>query len=467
MEDFRGDVGETAATAGQILLGQSLRGTLSLVGPLLYRTVERDWYRVELQAGVTYTMALRGEAASGGRPVLDNPVVALVDSTGTEIRTRAAATPGSTASESLTVSQTGTYYLVARSAHEAAGLGGPAIDGGDYVISLYTGATAPAAPSLQVGTEGKDDLFAVLRPVFGVEGDDILTGRDASTSGPLTLHGRDTLYGGSGNDSLYGLGDNDLLYGDAGNDRLEGHGGSDTLYGGAGDDLLTGLDGADLMFGDGGNDRLYGGDGSDTLYGGDGMDTLDGSSGDDFLFGGSTAADLRDVIYAGAGHDSADGGAGDDEIWGGEGNDTLLGGAGTDTLLGQDDADMLNGLEGSDLLYGGAGNDTLAGGYGFDRLNGGAGADTFFHAGVAGHGSDWIQDYSAAQMDVLLTGNAFSLISQYRVFNAFTPGAGDAAVAETFVVYAPTGQTLFALVDGSAQSSIYLKIALTTYDLLA
>jgi Ca2+-binding RTX toxin-like protein len=116
---------------------------------------------------------------------------------------------------------------------------------------------------------------------------------------------------------------------------------------------------------------------------------------------------------------------------------------------------------------GGDGDDFLNGGFGFDRLNGGLGADVFFHLGVADHGSDWIQDYSAAQGDVLQVGIAGATRADFQINQALTPGAGAADVAEAFVIYRPTGQILFALVDGMGQDEITLRIGADVFDLLA
>ena len=240
----------------------------------------------------------------------------------------------------------------------------------------------------------------------------------------------------------------------------------ETVLAGRGSDSVTGNEAANRIEGGLGNDRLLGEAGADTLYGGDGQDTLNGGIGDDFLFGGSTAADLRDVVYGGDGHDSIDGGYGNDELNGGNDNDTVSGGIGADTLIGNDGNDLLAGMGGGDLLYGNGGNDTLNGGFGYDRLNGGAGADSFYHQGVADHGSDWVQDYSAAEGDVLSVGIAGATASQFQVNFATTAGAGSAAVAEAFIIYKPTGQILWALVDGADDSSINLRIAGQTFDLL-
>ena len=58
---------------------------------------------------------------------------------------------------------------------------------------------------------------------------------------------------------------------------------------------------------------------------------------------------------------------------------------------------MITGSALSDLVSGNAGNDFVNGGFGNDRINGGSGADRFFHLGIRGHGSDFVQDYNAAE----------------------------------------------------------------------
>ena len=214
-----------------------------------------------------------------------------------------------------------------------------------------------------------------------------------------------------------------------------------------------------------GNDLLRGAAGPDTLSGGDGADTLIGGDGDDRLIGGATEADLRDVVYGGDGNDWIDGGYGNDELRGDTGDDTISGGFGTDTVIGADGNDVLTGEAWSDILYGGAGNDFINGGFGYDRMNGGSGADRFFHLGVADHGSDWIQEYNAAEGDVLVFGRAGTR-DQFQVNFTETANAGESGIEEAFVVYRPTGQILWALVDGGGQAEINLQLAGVVYDLL-
>jgi hypothetical protein len=237
-------------------------------------------------------------------------------------------------------------------------------------------------------------------------------------------------------------------------------------------DTLDGTDGADVIRGLGDTDILRGGLGNDSLFGGDGADTLNGGDGDDFIFGGDSSADLRDLVFAGAGNDSVDAGYGNDEVFGQGGNDTIAGGFGSDTLQGQDGNDVITGSALSDLVFGNAGDDFVNGGFGHDRINGGTGADRFFHLGILDHGSDFIQDYNASEGDRLLFGVAGATRSQFQVNinDAVAPDgekAGDDNVQEAFVIYRPTGQIMWALIDGAGQSSINLQLGSDVFDLMA
>lgn len=226
-------------------------------------------------------------------------------------------------------------------------------------------------------------------------------------------------------------------------------------------DIDTVIDGTD------GNDRLTGTDLGDTINGFDGADTINGGGGDDVIVAGRTTADLRDIVYGGEGNDQIDGGHGNDSLRGDDGDDSIDGGYGADTVVGGTGNDMLSGAPSGDVLFGGDGDDLLNGGFGFDREVGGDGADRFFHVGVLGHGTDWIQDYDGAENDVLVFGNVAATRAQLQVNWATTPNAGDAGVQEALVVYRPTGQIIWALIDGAANDHIWLQIGTQTYDLLA
>ena len=223
-------------------------------------------------------------------------------------------------------------------------------------------------------------------------------------------------------------------------------------------------DDADYFSGLAGDDIARGGNGNDVLMGGAGSDRLNGGDGDDTVMGGSEG----DLVFGGAGDDRVDGQDGNDVIFGMDGDDVLDGRAGSDTIAGQDGADTITGGGLGDQLFGNAGDDFLNGGFGFDRLNGGEGADEFFHLGVADHGSDWIQDFGEG--DVLVLGIEGATVDDFVVQTTHSgneTNAGDADVQEAFVTYVPTGQILFALVDGDGLDEINLRSGQETFDLLA
>ncbi|MEP2758765.1 MAG: BspA family leucine-rich repeat surface protein [Hyphomicrobiales bacterium] len=219
-----------------------------------------------------------------------------------------------------------------------------------------------------------------------------------------------------------------------------------------------------------GNDKIIGSAHSDTLEGGLGADVLIGGEDDDVLYGAlmseQQAEDRADRIYAGGGNDLARGGYGNDALRGDAGHDTLIGEQGADSIYGGTGDDVLTGAALSDLIFGGDGDDFLNGGFGYDRLNGGTGADRFFHSGDTGHGTDWVQDYAATEGDVLHFGGP-ATSDDFRVRLASTDGAGADVTPEAFVIHHPTGQILWALVDGGGQSSINLQIGGEVFDLLA
>ena len=276
-------------------------------------------------------------------------------------------------------------------------------------------------------------------------------------SNPFTL---DTLAGNTGVEGLWVYemrGGGSGAYQPVSGLTLTGTNNGEVLEGASNNDLIRGLDGSDILRGSGGNDWLYGGDGADTLNGG---------SGDDFIFGGDSINDLRDVVYAGDGNDTVDAGYGNDLVYGGDGADTISGGFGADTLIGQGGSDAITGSALSDQIFGGDGDDFINGGFGHDRINGGAGADRFFHLGIQDHGSDWIQDFSAAQADVLVWGGGVATFADFQVNYADTANSGVSGVSEAFIIFRPTNQILWGLVDGGDQTEITLRILGQDYNLL-
>ena len=175
----------------------------------------------------------------------------------------------------------------------------------------------------------------------------------------------------------------------------------------------------------------------------------------DGLVSGMTLEDS--VINGTAASDTIIAGDADDFIFGGAGRDVITGGFGADQINGESGGDSLTGSARADVLIGGAGDDFLNGGWGFDRLTGGEGADRFFHLGVPDHGSDWVMDYSASEGDVLVFGGS-ATAEDFIVQYAATEGAGADWTREAFVTYIPTGEILWALVDGEGEE-ILLRLS--------
>ena len=362
-------------------------------------------------------------------------------------------------------------------------IGGPGDDTifpglGSDLIRPGDGANLIEGPASELNGDRIDDGFGtedaiILRNANFTGEPDILFTPDAGGSGPGSTSVMLDL-DGDGTKEFSILFDGDLTSTELGVvDEGDDIGiGAIVFNGTANEDTLVGNRLSNQLNGFDGNDRLIGLAGNDTLAGGDGADTLNGGDGNDVIRGGATEADLRDVIFGGDGNDDIDAGHGNDEIFGGFGNDIIAGGFGVDELEGQDGNDVITGSAFSDLVFGGAGNDFVNGGFGHDRINGGTGADKFFHVGILGHGSDWVQDYVAADGDVLLWGGGPATASDFQVnFNHTANDAGersgDDGVMEAFVIYKPTEQIIWALVDGQGQSSINLQIGGDVFDLLA
>ncbi len=115
-------------------------------------------------------------------------------------------------------------------------------------------------------------------------------------------------------------------------------------------------------------------------------------SGDDTILGNSAA----NRVTAGTGNDSILGELGNDTLLGGGGFDTIEGGNGADSILGGDQADLIFGGNGSDRLFGGQGTDNIYGDVGNDFLSGGTEDDRLF----GGDGADTL--YGGSQDDRLL-----------------------------------------------------------------
>lgn len=122
------DYGSNAATAGPIAINTPAAGNLSALG-------DRDWFRVSLVAGRTYTVSLGG--AGGGVGSLADPYLRLLDGNGQIVALDDDAGPAADSALTYTPTASGTYYVMA----------GAYDDGstGTYRVSVTGPAMAPTA----------------------------------------------------------------------------------------------------------------------------------------------------------------------------------------------------------------------------------------------------------------------------------------------------------------------------------
>jgi serralysin len=212
----------------------------------------------------------------------------------------------------------------------------------------FTGTRNLDGSIIVYATAGADRISAMGGGIiFGLDGDDYLTGRDQDD---------DRLEGGNGADDLWGNGGDDLLTGGAGNDEIDGGFGFDTaVFSGPrsayvisttnGTTTVTGPDGTDSLIN---IDRLRFSDGFTNLAGQPLLPTIDGTLRADTLTGTAqgdsiNGGDGADLIFGLAGDDVINGGMGDDRIDAGTGRNTVEGSMGDDVFVAPTDL----GLSGS------------------------------------------------------------------------------------------------------------------------
>lgn len=187
------------------------------------------------------------------------------------------------------------------------------------------------------GTAGADQISAMGGGViFGLGGNDYLTGRDQHD---------DRLEGGDGADYLWGNGGDDLLTGGAGNDEIDGGFGFDTA-------VFSGPRSAYVITNSNGTTTVTGPDGTDSLVN---IDRLRFSDGFTDVTGQPLLPALDGTLRA----------------------DVLTGTAQADSINGGDGADLILGLAGDDVINGGMGNDRIDAGTGRNTVEGGMGDDVF------------------------------------------------------------------------------------------
>ena len=181
------------------------------------------------------------------------------------------------------------------------------------------------------------------------------------------------------------------LFGSAHNDVLAGAAGPNWLSGYYGDDVLDGREGNDLLDGGAGADALIGGAGNDAalyLYSPEGVHVrlYDGTAKGGYAEGDTFPGTETVVSIDAAGKTQTAAEPDVEDLYGSFHNDALAGNHRANLLRGFDGHDRLDGRAGSDVLEGGPGADRLIGGPGEDTasyLYSPAGVDVRLHSGAA------------------------------------------------------------------------------------
>src|SRR5207248_291570 len=105
-DDFANSLTDATHPFGQVTVGGSSSGTIDFNG-------DRDWFRVQLTGGTTYTINLQGQHAGAG--TLEDPYLRVHNSTGALLAENDDIVLGTNRDSQLTfqVAVTGTYYLEA------------------------------------------------------------------------------------------------------------------------------------------------------------------------------------------------------------------------------------------------------------------------------------------------------------------------------------------------------------------
>ena len=133
----RDNIGNTTSTRGRVNAGQDVEGSLDFPS-------DSDWYRVRLVEGQSYRFTLN---ASGDTPI-DDPLIRLRDSRGTELAIDDDGGDGLNSYLEFTAPSTGTYYV------EATSFGGQATGG--YTLAARDG-DIPADATTDAGLSAEGD----------------------------------------------------------------------------------------------------------------------------------------------------------------------------------------------------------------------------------------------------------------------------------------------------------------------
>lgn len=324
-DDYADTFTDLTAPFGVATAGSTVGGTIETLG-------DRDWFRVQLDAGHTYTFAMLGADSAAG--TLIDPYLTLYDGAGKKVLAKDDDSgAGADAQIAFLAQASGTYYLAATAFENR--------HTGSYDIAVTS------SPGVTIAGTNFGEIIGSTSGVNGVS--------------PTAF--ADTINGLSGNDDIYGGDGDDILNGGKGIDHLYGEGGNDTF-------VVTGKD-----------------DQFDLFDGGSGTDTLLVSGTANLVQNGFVAALFDIEIWQGNG--KAVQGTAYGEVFDFSGLTSATGILYVDALNGND---TLIGTSNGDDLRGGEGDDTLNGRGGNDRLTGGKGGDHFVFE--TGFGHDTIVDFT-------------------------------------------------------------------------
>ena len=379
----------TTAVLGQ---GKTIASSIDVRG-------DADWFKVTLQAGISYAFKVAGTGASK----LPDGDIHLRDSNGNVIagETNYSSPVGLV---TFTAKNSGTYFV---SVTDSSDIGGYVVsnngfdtvvnnagtdrslavgtsltgqidverDSDWYAFSVKSGVTYQFSAS-GTGSAGADGILLNLRDANGnriaYDSDSkALIEFKATSSGTVYLDVAGQYSTTTGKFVLSAVSDQAVLKGTSGADVLTGGSTKTTIYGYAGNDHLKGGAGNDILIGGKGGDRLDGGAGKDTASYQDATKGITAS----LAKASSNKGDAKGDVYVSI-----------------------------ENLTGSRYADKLTGDGKANVLTGGAGKDVLTGGKGADDLYGGKGADTFVFKSVSDLSkskgkTDSIFDFSRKEKD--------------------------------------------------------------------
>lgn len=473
VDDFADSLTDTLAVFGSVAVNGSSTGALEVAG-------DHDWFRVQLVAGVTYTIKVTGAVGAGGS--LSDPYLRLHNSAGTMLAQNDDIVAGYNPDSLLTFTPTasGTYYINAGAYNDlSAGtyrvtvstsgvVGPPEIAVSGNGINIVDNDKSPNPTdhtnfgNVDLGSAGAVRTFTVTNTGLGElttanlvvpAGFSIVKG----FSGPIAPGGFDTFQirldatstgTKSGQISFTNNDSNESLF----NFSITGVVAPVPVNGDDNDNVFLATANAEPFFGFGGIDTVSYAN-APAVSGVNGVAVSLLAPAKNTGFAARDTFDSIENLIGSAFKDKLVGDAGNNILEGGSGGDALDGGKGIDTasyagsmagvvadmtngrnntgdaagdsyknienLTGSSFDDVLTGNKLANVIQGGAGNDTLIGSAGPDTLFGQLGNDVFKFLGLK-DGTDTIGDFAAGEDTIGIVKSGF------KINASVAPGTGDA-----------------------------------------